>query len=155
MKKNKIFIILIFLIIISIFVIKLDFLFFKVKLCNKTQNNMYVEFIEYQKDYLLEIYSYIFWNNYDYKTVIIFWNLKPNECSNYKKIHRSSNYLYITWLIYKKIDWINYPYKLYETTYIDTLWNEKKDFWKYIYNIIWTKNINNTFKGDLYIEVEK
>lgn len=60
MKKNKIFIILIFLIIISIFVIKLDFLFFKVKLCNKTQNNMYVEFIEYQKDYLLEIYSYIF-----------------------------------------------------------------------------------------------
>ena len=152
MKKTNKILLIVLLIIIPIIFSKLYFLFFKVKICNKTEKNMYFELSENQNAYLLKLYSNIFWNNYSSKIVISFENLKPNECSKYKNIHKISNYPYITWLEYKNKNWTSYPYKLYETIYTDTLWKEKKIFWKYIYNIISTEDIDNTFKGNLYVE---
>jgi hypothetical protein len=60
MKKTNKILLIVLLIIIPIIFIKLDFLFFKVKLCNKTEKNMYFELSENQNAYLLKLYSNIF-----------------------------------------------------------------------------------------------
>jgi hypothetical protein len=140
---------------IYIFFTKLDFLFFKVKICNNTNTNLYTSIIYNDYDDLLQYYShYMIYGSYNSDKIIYFSTIKQWECSNYKNIHRLDYGFWIKGISYKYIKWKEvFQNEYYWWILWDKIW--KMWFWEYTYNIEKIENIDNDFKWVLYLEEGK
>ena len=137
MKK----IIILWIILIFIF-FNIEFLFFRVKVCNNTDKNISMSlysredsFVKSIKKYLFNSYLYSNWRN------LYLWNVDKHTCTNFYNMDRLDKNLiieakYQNNIKEESIKCLNY--------YIDTYKEIKKmNFWIYILNINKLENKEN------------